>query len=91
MGFSSHEYCKCATNITIGNVQTECKSYCDKDYYCKGYDFFDPRDFAYLKSAFHTVSSCPAECNKMSIGDTGDLINQPHPDFSGCHIKLGNV
>ena len=70
----------------MANVQTECKSHCDSEDHCKGYDF----SIDYLECAFYTVSSCPAECKKNE-GDAGDLTNSPDVfgEFSGCYIKLG--
>ena len=71
----------------MANVQTECKSHCDSEDHCKGYDF----SIDYLECAFYTVSSCPAECNKENIGYIGDIINIPSPGDSGCHVKFGKI
>ena len=83
----------CMCKATMANYKTLCKSHCDDDVGCMGYDFFV--DETWVECYFYTDSKspCPNDCEKLSEGNKGLLVNDPVEDtsYSGCYIKSGNV
>ena len=82
------ENCECgATRQNYGSL---CKSYCNNDKNCKGYDHWIPTDAGTPECRLFTTSSCSNGCVKTK-GHTGIISNIPYSARSGCYIKLGNV
>ena len=80
----THEHCIC-DGVNGGSEGEICKPYCNKDAYCKGYDFSSTNSYCRL----HTTASCPIGCDnhaKLNVGYNGGLVIHP---FSGwrCFIK----
>ena len=82
---SFHEGC-----VYIGaGVSTACKSYCDNDNMCKGYDYSVDYSVDYIaQCGLYTSSSCPAGTIKSAAGNTGELVNFAFASWSGCFKKI---
>ena len=80
-----HEYCYDHDGVT-GEEGAVCKSYCDTDSSCKGYDFKN-NDVGCI---IYTTSSCPNGFFKHERGNTGEFIPGGYslPGWSGCYKKI---
>ena len=94
---STTGYCSLSTTVSQlhenciyqgAGVSTVCKSYCDNDNMCKGYDY---RETGTAQCCFYTTASCPSGITmaKANIGNTGVLVNYASSSWSGCFKKTG--
>ncbi len=84
----------CFCDADTQNYQSDylCKSHCDNDRNCKGYDYMLSHGGPWgERCRFFTTSSCPGACIKMNIGRTGNIVNKPFVKWSGCFIKTGTI
>ena len=80
-----HEYCKYKLPVE------KCKSFCDQDPHCKGYDdkgyksTWDGNEYCYTA----TISHCESGGEKQYSGKTGNLGGTCVVGFrgNGCYIK----
>ena len=79
-----HEFCKC-DGVNGGSEGEICKSYCNGDADCKGYDFGLTQSYCRM----FTTAPCPIGCNnhpKYNVGFVGSLVIYPYPGIR-CFIK----
>ena len=70
---------------TGSGISTACKSYCDNDNVCNGYDYSTSSS----QCCFYTTASCPSSTTQSHFGNTGVLVNYDNAAWSGCFKRIG--
>ena len=82
-----HEYCY-DSSFHGGTNGFNCKTYCDNDSSCKGYDFHTDQ-----RCILYTTASCPSGLTKYSSGNVGEFIPGGYSSsgWSGCYAKISGM